>query len=141
VFVEDATSVQASDHYFHLDNFKYKIWTNPNNSGIIKAMDLEDMNNYTYNNTNIDVLKNSISLIASAENPELVDSDILDAFLGNLRLQRFEGSKATGKLVIVLSDNVSTAVSKLTEFTAGDVIVVPTTSSRITLETVSRTWL
>jgi hypothetical protein len=66
----------------------------------------------------IDDLRQSMSLLAIEQNPDLADDDIVDGVLSNYRVARSQGTKATGSLTIVLSTNVTTTIPQGTIFTA-----------------------
>ncbi len=71
----------------------------------------------TESRQDIDNLRNSFSPLTIAENPELADDDIVDEVYSNYRIDRFEGSKATGLVAVILSDNITTSVPNDTVFT------------------------
>lgn len=78
------------------------------------------------NREDIDRLLKSFSPVVITEDPSAADPDIVDAVYGNYGVERFEGSKATGNLVIIISDLVTTAVPDTTVFTSNGLNYVVT---------------
>jgi uncharacterized phage protein gp47/JayE len=68
--------------------------------------------------TEIDELRQSMSLKAIEEDPTLADDDVVDGVLSNYRVERTQGTKASGYLTIVISALSTTTVPQGTTFTA-----------------------
>jgi uncharacterized phage protein gp47/JayE len=68
--------------------------------------------------TDIDNLRQSMSLKAIEEDPSLADDDVVDGVLSNYRISREEGTKASGSLTVVISALSTTTVPQGTVFTA-----------------------
>lgn len=73
---------------------------------------------HSVNRQDIENLVNSFSPVVIAEDPTAADPDIVDAVYGNYGIERFEGSKATGQISLILTDLTTTAVPEGTTFTA-----------------------
>lgn len=73
---------------------------------------------YTLNQTNIDQLRQSMSMKAIEENPALATPEVVDAVLSNYRITRDPGTKASGFVSLVITDLLTTAVPAGTIFTA-----------------------
>lgn len=73
---------------------------------------------HALNRTDYDRLRQSMSLLAISENPDLADPDIVDGVLSNLMLTRDPGAKAAGQLTIILSVLATTTVPAGSVFTA-----------------------
>jgi len=73
---------------------------------------------HAINRADIDTLKQSFSPLVIAENPDLADEDMTDAVFANYGITRFEGSKATGLVAIIISELATTAVPANSVFTA-----------------------
>jgi hypothetical protein len=81
---------------------------------------------YALNNINIDLVRQSMSLIAIEANPLLADPTLVDAVLSNYRLTRDPGVKATGQITIVIQNLLTTPVAQGTVFTANGMDYVTT---------------
>lgn len=81
---------------------------------------------YAFTEKNIEALRTSLSLIASDENPELVDAEIAEDFFANLRITKTDGTTSSGQLTIVMAVNATTIISMDTEFSINDTIFKPT---------------
>ncbi len=81
---------------------------------------------HVLNQTDIEQLRQSMSLAAIEANPELADPDTVDAVLSNFLVTRNPGTKATGLITIILSDLLTTPVSEGTVFTANGLNFVTT---------------
>ena len=71
----------------------------------------------TATQTNIDLIRQSNSLLAINENPALADTDTVNRLLSNYGLTRNPGAKASGQVTIVLSALVPTIIPAGTVFT------------------------
>jgi hypothetical protein len=74
---------------------------------------------YVLNNTNMDALRQSMSMLAIQQNPELATDEIVNAVLSNYRITRLPGSTATGQVMVVIQNMLTTAVQANTVFTIG----------------------
>lgn len=77
-------------------------------AAIFHAMDQENMNR----------LRQSMSMLEVEENPEIADETTVDAIMSNYRIVRETGSKTEGNVVVVIEENVTTAVASGTIFTS-----------------------
>jgi len=75
-----------------------------------------------------DNLRNSFSPLTIAENPELADDDIVDEVYSNYHVERYEGSKSTGLIAVILESNITTSVPDDTVFTNNGLNYVVTQS-------------
>jgi len=75
---------------------------------------------------NIDRVRQSQSLLAIAQSPQLADTDIVDQVLSNYNLTRDNGTPATGVATIVFNLPLATRITPGAVFTANDVQFVPT---------------
>jgi hypothetical protein len=73
---------------------------------------------HALNQTNIDQLRQSMSLMAIEANPTIATESTVDAVLSNYRVTRDQGAKATGKLVIVIRELVATTINADSVFIA-----------------------
>jgi hypothetical protein len=73
---------------------------------------------HALNQTNIDQLRQSMSLQAIEANPAIATEETVDAVLSNYRVTRDSGAKAKGQIVIVIRDLVATAINAGTVFLA-----------------------
>jgi hypothetical protein len=73
---------------------------------------------HALNQTDIDRLRQSMSLKAIEADPALADEEIVDGVLSNYRVTRNTGQKSSGLVTIVLSDLLTTSVDAGTAFTA-----------------------
>lgn len=71
----------------------------------------------TESRDDIENLRNSFSPLTIAEDPDLADDDIVDEVYSNYGIERFEGSKASGLIAVILSNLVTTSVPDDTVFT------------------------
>jgi hypothetical protein len=78
------------------------------------------------NREDIDVLRRSFSPLTIAEDPEAADADIVDEVYSNYHVERFEGSKATGLIAVILLNNITTSVPDDTVFTSNGLNYVVT---------------
>jgi hypothetical protein len=83
---------------------------------------------YALNQTNLQVMKNSMSVAAIEGNVEPVDDTIVDLTVSNFKLTRIPGVVSTGKIAIVLSTLRTTSVPVGTVFTLGELTFVTETS-------------
>jgi hypothetical protein len=60
--------------------------------------------------TTTDRLRQSLSLLAISENPDLADPDIVDAVLSNYRITRRDSAQAVGEVTIVLDRLVAVTI-------------------------------
>jgi len=81
---------------------------------------------HALNQTNIDNLRQSMSLQAIEANPTVADETAVNAVLSNYRVERDPGAKATGQLVIVIRELAATIVNIGTVFTAEGLAFVNT---------------
>jgi len=79
---------------------------------------------HAINRADIDTLVNSFSPVKITEDPDLADEEMTDAVFGNYGIERFEGSKATGYVAIIISDIVTTAVPSNSVFTSNGLTYV-----------------
>jgi hypothetical protein len=68
--------------------------------------------------TDIDNLRQSMSLLAIEEDPSLADDDVVDGVLSNYRISRSEGTKSSGYLTVVINALATTSIPQGTIFTA-----------------------
>lgn len=73
---------------------------------------------HALNRTDYDRLRQSMSLLAISENPDLADPDIVDGVLSNLMITRDPGAKAAGQVTIILASLSTTTVPAGSIFTA-----------------------
>ena len=73
---------------------------------------------HALNQTNIDQLRQSMSLQAIEANPAIATEETVDAVLSNYRVTRDSGAKARGQIVIVIRDLVATTINAGTVFLA-----------------------
>jgi hypothetical protein len=66
---------------------------------------------HTLNDTNIDQLRQSMSLQAIEANPTIATEETVDAVLSNYRVARDPGAPAAGQLVIVIRDLIATTIN------------------------------
>jgi len=64
--------------------------------------------------------RNSSSLKAIQDNPDTADDTMVDLLFSNYRAERVSGTQATGKIVVVISQSVSTPVPAGTVATAAE---------------------
>jgi hypothetical protein len=81
---------------------------------------------HAQNRADIDTLEQSFSPLVIAENPDLADEDMTDAVFANYGIERFEGSKATGLIAVIISSLSTTAVPANSIFTANGLTFVVT---------------
>jgi len=81
---------------------------------------------HALNQTNMDTIRNSMTLSAVEGGVTPVDDTIVDAVVSNFRLVRDTGAKSTGQVTIVLSALVTTTVAYLTKFTVGTTSFITT---------------
>ena len=70
------------------------------------------------NNTQMEELRKSSSLLEISQNPSLATDDIVDNALSNLLLTRDTGAAASGQLRIIITSPVVTAIDSDMTFTA-----------------------
>jgi hypothetical protein len=85
-------------------------------AAILRALDREDL----------DTLRASFSPLSIVEDPTLADDDMVDAVYSNYRIERFDGTKASGLIAIIISSLTTTAVPEETVFTANGLTFVLT---------------
>jgi hypothetical protein len=73
---------------------------------------------HAINRADIDTLKASFSPLIIAQDPEAADEDIVDAVYANYGVTRYEGSKATGLIAIIIPESATTAVPQNAVFAA-----------------------
>jgi uncharacterized phage protein gp47/JayE len=73
----------------------------------------------TAEQTQIDLLRQSQSLLAISENPTGADDTTVDAILSNFRVTRLGNTAATGQVTVVLSALLPVVIPKGAQFTAG----------------------
>lgn len=78
-----------------------------NTAAILHAANRQDIENQA----------NSFSPVVIAADPTAADPDIVDAVYANYGIERFDGSKATGQISIIISALTTTAVPEGTVFT------------------------
>jgi hypothetical protein len=64
------------------------------------------------NQTNIDRVRQSSSLLAIEQDPTLADDNVVEAVLSNFLMERKTGAQATGQVTIVLDASVSVTISQ-----------------------------
>lgn len=75
---------------------------------------------------NIDLIRRSNSLQEIAKDPSLADTDVVDRLLSNYGMTRKAAAKATGNVVIVLSQLVPVIIARSVTFTIDGQVFVPT---------------
>jgi len=75
---------------------------------------------HTLDQTDLEELRRSNSLININEDPSLANDDAVDGILSNFNITRDTGSLTTGNLTIILAANVSTLVASGVTFTANN---------------------
>lgn len=83
---------------------------------------------HTLNATDLDLLRQSMSMKAISENPELADPAMVDSVLSNFNIERDPGVKATGQITIVIGNLLTTSVPTGTIFKTGSIEYVTTRS-------------
>ena len=83
---------------------------------------------HAINREDIERLRNSFSPVVIATDPTAADDDIVDAVYANYGVERFDGSKATGYVVIIIEALITTSVPDTTVFTANGLDYVVTQS-------------
>lgn len=73
---------------------------------------------HVLNQTNMDRLRQSMSMLAIEADPTLADADTVDAVLSNYRITRQAGTAASGYVSLIISDLLTTAVPAGTVFTS-----------------------
>ena len=81
---------------------------------------------HAVNRQDYDNLRRSFSILEITTNPDLADPDIVDSVLSNYRIERFEGSKATGNLAVIIANAITTSVPADTIFTSNGLTYVVT---------------
>lgn len=81
---------------------------------------------HTLNSTDMDRLRQSMSLKAIEADPTLADDEIVDGVLSNYRVTREEGTKSTGQITIIIAALATTTVGVGTVFTSNGVNFVTT---------------
>lgn len=81
---------------------------------------------YVLNQTNLQVMKNSMSTDAIQGGVTPVDSSIVDLTVSNFKLTRVAGAKATGQVVIVITNLRTTSVPANTAFVVGGLTFITT---------------
>lgn len=79
----------------------------------------------TAQDTYADTLRKSGSLLAISEDPALATDRNLDELASNFRATRFQGTKAAGTAVIILSQSVTTSISTALTFAASGKTFTP----------------
>lgn len=79
---------------------------------------------YALNQTNIQTIKNSMSVEAILGNVEPVDDEVVELTVSNFKLTRTPGATSTGKIAIALSTLRTTSVPVGTTFTLGTLVFV-----------------
>lgn len=69
--------------------------------------------------TDLDKLRQSMSMVAISANPDLADPALVDAVLSNFNIVRDDGAEASGQVVIVIDNDLTTPVPVNTIFTSG----------------------
>lgn len=73
---------------------------------------------HALNESNMDELRQSMSIYSIAQNPALATDDIVDGVLSNLLITRDDGAAASGQLRVIVSSLVVTPVDYNATFTA-----------------------
>ncbi len=81
---------------------------------------------YVNNSDELDAVRDSMSLAKIAQDPSLADDDLVDELLSNLNLTRLTGSKATGQLALIMSEQDTPIVSTDVVFSVNDMEFSPT---------------
>jgi len=76
--------------------------------------------------TYADQLRRSNSLLTASADPELANDTIINQIASNFRTERFAGTQANGKCVIVLNAFIPSSVSPSVTFSASGKTFVPT---------------
>jgi hypothetical protein len=89
--------------------------------------------------TRMELLRESSSLQAISQNPQLSDSTVVDNALSNFRIVRQPGTPATGTITIVLSVLAPVVIPAANQFSSGNVLFTPgqAYAARISLNTVT----
>jgi len=85
-------------------------------AAILRALDREEL----------DKLRASFSPLTITEDPAAADDAMVDAVYANYHIERFDGTKATGVVAIIISSLTTTAVPEETVFTANGMTFVLT---------------
>lgn len=81
---------------------------------------------HVLNQTNIDLVRQSMSVLAIEANPALADPALVDAVFSNYRIVRQVGTKASGNVTIVIRSLLTTPVNQGTTFVANGLAFVTT---------------
>lgn len=73
---------------------------------------------HALNETNMDRLRQSMSILAIEADPTLADDDIVDGVFSNYRIERGAGTTSTGVVTIVISTLLTTSIPQGTIFTS-----------------------
>ncbi len=73
------------------------------------------------NETEVDRLKRSQSLLAATEDPELAEDEILDAAASNYRVTRGTGAAATGEVTIIVNEQAPLTIAAGTSWDSNGV--------------------
>jgi hypothetical protein len=80
---------------------------------------------HTLNQTNLDRVRQSQSLLKIAEDPTLADDDIVNAVLSNFNVTRKDGGQATGSISMIFTTNDFVAIPSSAVFSANGVDFSP----------------
>jgi hypothetical protein len=83
---------------------------------------------HTLNQTNLERLRKSQSMLEIAKDPTLADDDIVDAVISNFNVLRNAGGRASGTVAMIFSTNDFVAIPSGTVFTANGMTFSPTSS-------------
>jgi len=86
------------------------------------------------NAENIDRLRRSMSLAEVDVDPTIADTDTVDNILSNFQLVRLNGTQSTGRVTIVVDNNIATVIISGTKFTSpsGDVFITESAFTGVT---------
>jgi hypothetical protein len=79
---------------------------------------------HVLNQTDIDRLRQSMSMKAVEADPTLADDEIVDGILSNYRITRAPGVKSTGLVTLIIANLLTTSVPQDTLFTSGSLVYV-----------------
>lgn len=87
--------------------------------------------------TELNRLRNTLSLKRASEDPNLADSEVLDEVLANFLIQRDEGSKAKGSIFINVNTKAPFTLEAGTQFIYGELVYVLPTTINVVITTPS----
>jgi hypothetical protein len=75
--------------------------------------------------TRMELLRQSNSLLAISQDPQLSDETIVDAALSNFRIVRDPGTPATGTITIIIATLIPVVIPAGNQFSAGGIVFTP----------------